>query len=76
MRVEQCLIDRLMSDMKLARQHIKHIIFVIKENRTFDNLYARYPGADGATQGTTCDGQTVTLGRSPDRVPDSRSRLR
>jgi len=58
------------AQVALARQKIKHIIFVIKENRTFDNLFGRYPGADGATQGTTCDGQTVTLGRAPDRVPD------
>jgi phospholipase C len=58
------------AQVALARQHIKHIIFVIKENRTFDNMYGRYPGADGASQGMTCDGQTVTLGRAPDRVPD------
>jgi phospholipase C len=58
------------AQVALARQHIKHIIFVIKENRTFDNMFGRYPGADGATQGTTCDGQTVPLGRALDREPD------
>ena len=30
---------------------IKHIVLVIQENRTFDNLFATFPGADGATQG-------------------------
>jgi phospholipase C len=28
---------------------IKHVVFVIKENRSFDNLFGRFPGADGAT---------------------------
>ncbi len=27
---------------------IKHVVFVIKENRSFDNLFGRFPGADGA----------------------------
>ena len=53
-----------------ARTHIKHIVFVIKENRTFDNLFGRYPGADGATTGTRCDGSTVELRRAVDREPD------
>ncbi len=54
----------------LARTKIKHIVFVIKENRTFDTLFGRFPGADGATQGTTCDGKTVPLRRATDRVGD------
>ena len=53
-----------------ARAHIDHIVFLTKENRTFDNLFARFPGADGATQGTKCDGTTVTLQRAVDREPD------
>jgi phospholipase C len=32
-------------------QAIKHIVLVIQENRTFDNFFATFPGADGATQG-------------------------
>jgi phospholipase C len=28
---------------------IKHVVFVIKENRSFDNLFGQFPGADGAT---------------------------
>jgi phospholipase C len=50
----------------LARSKIKHIIFLIKENRTFDNLFGQFPGANGATQGTTCDGSTVQLGPASD----------
>src|SRR5262245_60440612 len=28
---------------------IKHVVFLIKENRSFDNLFGRFPGADGTT---------------------------
>ena len=43
---------------------IKHVIFLIKENHTFDNYFGKYPGADGATEGPTlkCD-----QGFAPDR---------
>src|SRR5919109_493541 len=44
-----------------ARRSIEHIVFVIKENRTFDHLFGRFPGADGATQGRLCNGETVRL---------------
>jgi phospholipase C len=40
---------------------IKHIVFIIKENRTFDNYFARYPGAEGTETGMTSDGRTVKL---------------
>src|SRR3984957_16109993 len=30
---------------------IKHVIVVIQENRSFDNLFATFPGADGTTTG-------------------------
>ncbi len=44
-----------------APSPIKHVVIVIQENRSFDNLFARYPGADGATQGTMSTGQVVPL---------------
>jgi phospholipase C len=34
-----------------TRWPIKHVIFLIKENRTFDNLFGAFPGADGARFG-------------------------
>ena len=50
-----------------TRWPIKHVIFVIKENRTFDNLFGRFPGADGATWGL--DGDDVRpLVPGPDRL--------
>ncbi|MEA2487011.1 MAG: phospholipase [Actinomycetota bacterium] len=48
---------------------IKHIIFIIKENRTYDNLFGRFPGADGATHGRLSDGRKIALGHAPDAYP-------
>ena len=50
-----------------ARSKIEHVVFVIKENRTFDNYFGMFPGADGVTEGATCDGGTRPLVRAPDR---------
>jgi phospholipase C len=51
---------------------IKHVIFLVKENHSFDNYFGRYPGADGTTTGKTvqCDngyapGQTIPLKDAP-----------
>ncbi len=32
-----------------ARTSIKHIVFVLLENHTYDNIFGRYPGGDGTT---------------------------
>jgi phospholipase C len=40
---------------------IKHIVIIVQENRTFDNFFATYPGADGASVGKTIEGKTVKL---------------
>jgi len=34
-----------------GKNPIKHVIFLVKENHSFDNYFGRYPGADGATSG-------------------------
>ena len=48
---------------------IKHVVFLIKENRTFDNMFGTFPGADGVTIGMD-DGQRRPLTRGTDgRVP-------
>jgi phospholipase C len=31
---------------------IKHLVFVMQENHTFDNYFGTYPGADGIPEGT------------------------
>lgn len=53
-----------------ARSQIEHIVFVLKENRTFDNMFGRFPGADGAKSGYLCDGTRMPLRRATDRQPD------
>ncbi len=45
---------------------IKHVVFIVKENRTFDHYFGRYPGADGATTGVTSTGERVPLTPAPD----------
>jgi phospholipase C len=32
---------------------IEHVVFLVKENRSFDHYFGRYPGVDGATEGGT-----------------------
>ena len=44
----------LVPDARRASLHdtpIKHVIIAIQENRSFDNLFATFPGADGTTTG-------------------------
>ncbi|MGA8574908.1 MAG: alkaline phosphatase family protein [Candidatus Cybelea sp.] len=40
---------------------IKHVVFVIQENRSFNNLFMGYPGATTATYGYDKQGNTVKL---------------
>ena len=48
---------------------IKHVVFLIKENRTFDNLFGTFPGANGVSTGMAF-GQPRTLTRGTDgRLP-------
>jgi phospholipase C len=49
---------------------IKHIVYIVKENRTYDNLFGRFPIGDGATTGVEYDGDIVKLGPLPDKQVD------
>jgi len=40
---------------------IQHVIFIVQENRSFDNLFQGYPGADTVPSGKNSKGQTITL---------------
>jgi phospholipase C len=48
---------------------IKHIVFIVKENRTFDNYFGTFPGVDGATTGTLSTGDVIPLAQAPDVTP-------
>jgi phospholipase C len=50
----------------LARNKITNVVFLVKENRTFDNLFGLFPGADGASEGELCDGTRIPLGTATD----------
>jgi phospholipase C len=47
---------------------IKHVVILMKENRTFDNYFGTFPGADGATTGRLSNGKTVRLIHTPDHT--------
>ncbi len=52
-------------------QKITHIVFIIKENRSFDQYFGLFPGADGVAQGRTSTGEIVPLRPAPDQIsPD------
>ncbi|MBV9103176.1 MAG: hypothetical protein JO060_06265 [Candidatus Eremiobacteraeota bacterium] len=40
---------------------IRHVVVIVQENRSFDNLFSGFPGADSATYGFTHTGQKVNL---------------
>jgi len=49
---------------------INHFIFIVKENRSFDNLFGLFePPPYGATTGVISTGQVIPLGRTPDVTP-------
>jgi len=51
------------------RSKIEHIVFIVKENRSFDNYFGTFPGADGATTAVISTGEEIELGHTPDRLP-------
>jgi phospholipase C len=48
--------------------NIQHIVFIVKENRTFDNYFGTFPGAEGASSGTISTGDVIPLRNVP-RIP-------
>jgi phospholipase C len=47
---------------------IKHVVIIDKENRSFDSMFGRFPGADGTTRATISTGRSVPLVHQPDRL--------
>jgi phospholipase C len=46
---------------------IQHVVFIFKENRSFDHLFGTMPGVNGTTQGKLSSGRTIPLSHTPDR---------
>ncbi|MGI8824182.1 MAG: phospholipase C [Chloroflexota bacterium] len=47
---------------------IHHIVIIDKENHSFDNLFGRFPGADGTAHAHLSTGRHVELVRTPDHT--------
>lgn len=48
---------------------IQHVVFLTKENHTFDSYFGTFPGADGATTGIISSGKYVPLSPTADSLP-------
>ncbi|MGC1381519.1 MAG: alkaline phosphatase family protein [Candidatus Baltobacteraceae bacterium] len=40
---------------------IEHVVYIVQENRSFDNLFQGYPGADTVSSGQDSKGDTIQL---------------
>src|SRR5437763_10914337 len=49
--------------------NIQHFVFIMKENRSFDHYFGKFPGADGATTATLSTGQVIPINHAPDQLP-------
>ncbi|MCU1302950.1 MAG: hypothetical protein JWQ87_3234 [Candidatus Sulfotelmatobacter sp.] len=45
---------------------IQHVVFIVKENRSFDNMFGAFPGANGASSATISTGAVIPMGAHPD----------
>ena len=52
-----------------ASGKISHVVIIIQENRSFDNLFQGYPGADTQSYGYTSTGQKVALAPTDLAIP-------
>ena len=59
----------LASERRAPAHAIKHIVIIVQENRTVDNLFNGLPGADTVPYGKNTDGHDVELVKRPLAVP-------
>ncbi len=50
------------------RYPIDHIVIIVRENHSFDNLFGTFPGATGATTARLSSGSLMRLSRTPDHT--------
>ena len=62
-------LSQLQSPSSAGIQKIDHVIFLIKENRTYDNIFGAFNTKYGAKTCKLSTGQVVPEGRAPDRYP-------
>ncbi|HYU48039.1 MAG TPA: alkaline phosphatase family protein [Terriglobales bacterium] len=56
----------LLAVFAAAQPRVEHIVFIVKENHSFDNYFGRFPGAEGATAGRISTGALVPLQHATD----------
>ncbi|HEY1975309.1 MAG TPA: alkaline phosphatase family protein [Candidatus Baltobacteraceae bacterium] len=44
-----------------VRKYIKHVVIIVQENRSFDNIFANFPGAESKSYGYMSTGTRVSL---------------
>ncbi len=59
------LTDPRAAQLDQARAKIKHVVFVMLENHSFDNVFGRFPNADGARQAQVVGHGTLPLLHAP-----------
>jgi phospholipase C len=52
-----------------TRWPIKHVVFILKENRSFDHLFGRFPGANGTTVAKSAGRRIPMSAGIPERLP-------
>jgi phospholipase C len=62
-------VDAGVADAAPPRGVIKHVVFVIQENRSFDNLFNGFSGADTVTSGPRHDDSMIALHPTSLNVP-------
>ena len=60
-----CVAVRADAELPAGATQIQHIIFILKENHTFDNYFGTFPGAAGVSSGKTHTGKVIPLGPAP-----------
>ncbi len=49
---------------------IQHVVFIMKENHSFNNIFGTFPGVNGATSGPVSNGSIIPLNHLTDEVRD------
>jgi phospholipase C len=61
----------------LSRQYIKHVVVIVQENRSFENFFAGFPGANAPTFGCAAGavGQRPAVHRGPSGCPSGDTQI-
>ncbi len=54
-------VGRLANVRQAASGKISHVVIIVQENRSFDNMFQGFPGADTQSYGYTTTGKKITL---------------